>query len=509
MKKSICVVLFFCCISGFVYCQKYVPFPTENAEWNISFCSAPQDFQLAVDCNMLNYSLGGDTTINSLNYKKLFLNKSVIAGFIREENKKIYYTGSGFSNNGASYSPQMLEKIRACSPSFINSSGTEYLLYDFNVKTGDNVFWGIESNHVDKIDSVLIGKSYRKRYTFRNGDVIIEGIGSVVKGLLSSVSPVPMCSDYITSWNHICFSQNGQTVYKNPDYVDCNSTEKWSDKKYFESGDRWTEFIITSNIMPTYSFVSGKKQYYLGTDTLVNGIHYYNIIENTPNNLQHPTNHTGYLREGNGKVFVNFTNDITNESLLYDFTLNVGDTIHSNDPSGQLPNNRIIYKIDTVQLMTGEKRKMFHSNYFSYIEGIGSTNGLFWPPSSICTCLPYYYTILACFKSGTDDLYTDKYWCSDGNCCGVLTDINEPKADMIRSSLQPNPASDFVKIEFSNTNDPCTSVEIMDFQGRKINSLPVTGTNGITIDVSHYHKGIYFILVRYAAGTETHKLIKL
>jgi len=511
MKKSICFLFFMLNLSGFVSGQKYVPFPTENAEWNIGFCSAPQDFQLAVECNMLNYSLAGDTIINNLNYKKVSLNKSLTVGFIREENKKIYYIGSGFTNSGISYSPQMLEKIRACSPSFIKSYDMEYLLYDFNVKSGDDVTWGMESDHVVKIDSVLIGNSYRKRYTLRNyGDVIIEGIGSVLKGLLSSVSPVPMCSDYISSWNHICFSQNGQTVYKNPDYVDCNSTEKWSDKKYFETGDRWTEYIITSYMFPTsYTFVSDKRQYYLGTDTLVNGIHYYNIIEYTPNNLQHPTNHYGIMREENGKVYVNLNNNNTGEFLLYDFTLNVGDTIHSNAPSGPLSNSPVISKIDTIQLMTGEKRKMFHCNEFTYIEGIGCLNGLFGPLSDMCTCDPDIESVLTCFKSGTDEIYTDKYWCADGNCCGVLTDIIEPKADIIRSSLHPNPANDFVKIELSNTNDQCTSVEIMDFQGRKISTLPVSETNGMTIDISKYHAGIYFILVRFANGFETHKLIKL
>lgn len=516
MKKSISFMFFILCISGFVYSQKYVPFPTENAEWNIGLCSAPQDFQLAVECNLLNYSLAGDTIINDLRYKKLCMDKSLLVGFIREENKKIYYIGSGFTNFGASYSPQMLEKIRACSPSFIKSSGIEYLLYDFNVKTGDDILWGLESNHVDKIDSVLIGNSYRKRYTLRNnGDVIIEGIGSVVKGLLSSVSPVPMCSDYISWWNHICFSQNGQTVYKNPDYVDCNSTQKWSDKKYFETGDCWTEYTICNYLtQPAYIFISGKRQYFLGTDTLINGIQYYNIMENTPNDLQHPTNHTGVMREGNGKVYVNLNN--TGEFLLYDFTLNVGDTIHSNAPSGPLSNSPVIYQIDTIQLMTGEKRKLFYSNGFNYIEGIGSLNGLFGPLSYTCTCIPAYDTSLVCFKSGETEIYTDKNWCADGNCCEVLTSINdpktginEPKADKVRSSLYPNPANDLVKIEFSNPNDSCTSVEIMDFQGREISFLPVSETNGMTIDVSNYHAGIYFILVRYANGCETHKLIKL
>jgi hypothetical protein len=403
----------------------------------------------------------------------------------------------------------MLEKIRTCSPAFIRNDNFEYLLYDFNVKSGDDVSWGMESNHVDKIDSVLIGNSYRKRYTLKNnGDVIIEGIGSVVKGLLSSVSPIQVCSNSNYWWNHICFSQNGQTVYKNPDYVDCNSTGKWSDKKYLETGDRWTEYTICDYLtQPDYIFISGKRQYFLGADTLINGMHYYNIIENTPNDLQHPTNHTGVMREGNGKVYVNLNN--TGEFLLYDFTLNVGDTIHSNAPSGPLSNSPVIYHIDTIQLMTGEKRKMFHCNEFNYIEGIGSLDGLFGPLSYICTCIPAYFTNLVCFTSGEDEIYTDKYWCADGNCCGVLTGITDPKADKARSSLYPNPATDRVKIDFSNTNDPCTSVEIMDFQGRKISSLPVSETVGLTIDVSNYHAGIYFILVRFANGFETHKLIKL
>ncbi|MDD4971791.1 MAG: T9SS type A sorting domain-containing protein [Paludibacter sp.] len=508
MKKSTGILFFILFVSGFAWSQKYVPFPTENAEWNISYCTAPLGFQDAESCEIKNYSLGSDSIINNLKYKKLLLNHSGIIGFLREENKKIYYIGSGFTNYGASYSPQMLEKIKTCSPSFTKSNENEYLLYDFNAKEGDDIAWGQEYNHIDKIDSVLIGNSYRKRFTFRNNsDVIIEGIGSVVKGLLSYVSPIADCSDYMTWWNSICFSQNGQTMYQNPAYVNCNSTEKWTEKKFYAQGDRWTEYIILNSCWDSYTRVDDKIQYNLEKDTLLGAKVYHKMTKYTPNNLQQLITYVGGMREENGKVYIKYDNN--DEFLLYDFTVKAGDTIHSTAPGGPLMQLTVVYKVDTVQLLNGEKRKLFHCNYFSYIEGIGSPEGFFAPLEYMCTCCPYYTTSLACFKTPWEELYKDTYWCADGNCCGVLVGIQEAKAEIVRSSIHPNPANDIVTLEFATGTERCTSVEIMDFQGRQINTLPVSGNNVMTIDVSNYHAGIYFILVRYAKGCESHKLIKL
>jgi hypothetical protein len=202
-----------------VNAQKYIPFPTENAEWNVFYASSFN--QIKIDTTLLQYSLQGDTTINGTLYHKLYKKigtdanlQYVFSGGLREQDKIIYFYGYGYSKSNLS-----------------SLSNQEYLLYDFNKKTGDSVMFDHERWYkIINIDSVKIGSDFRKRYEIvimhsNTSEFIIEGIGDVNQGLLGMITPIPTCECYL-EWHFVCFSQNGESVYKNPDYVDCNSLLK-------------------------------------------------------------------------------------------------------------------------------------------------------------------------------------------------------------------------------------------------------------------------------------------
>jgi hypothetical protein len=485
--KNILFLVLACSISSFG--QTYVPFPTQNTEWNSAFYATYENFPGVKDSCLLNYSLGGDTILDSIKYTRLILNHNNTVGFLREENKRIYYMGAGYTNTGASYSPGQLQKLKNCSPSFLKTTFQEYLLYDFNAKAGDNISWGYEGNIIDWIDSVKINGSYRKQYHMKwSNDIVIEGIGSVVKGLLNSVSPLPNCGGS-KWWEQICFSQNGQTLYLNPAYVSCNSTQKWSEKKYFAKGDSWTEYTTLTYIsQPPVSYITSKRQYFLGTDTLISGVLYHNIIENTPNDIQHPTNLVGFLREENGKVFVNLQN--SGEFLLYDFTLKVGDTIHSNLPDNSFSEPHFVTKIDTIQLSTGEKRKRFYSDNISYIEGIGSSAGLFGMHWNFCTCDPYYTSTLVCFKSEIAELYKDNSWlCLDGTCCDILMGTNFLTSIKSNVVISPNPVSDWLTVK-SDIEATDYTFELLDIHGKIILQKQLKAFQN-SLNISEFSNGLY------------------
>lgn len=236
MKKS--TLILFVSFSILSYSQKYVPFPTENAEWNVAYSTGP-NYPYGISTMLLQYSLHGDTIINDIGYKKICLNVGTLelpvyrpVGGLREMNKQIFYVGSGYINSVYWVNPQKMKWIKECSSAQLNNN--ELLLYDFNVKKGDTIQWGYYGDIIDKIDSVLIGQSYRKRYSFKNSNnLIIEGIGSVVKGLFDKTTPILACGGGSNmDSEHICFSQNDQTVYHNPAFVDCNSTQKWNKKSF-------------------------------------------------------------------------------------------------------------------------------------------------------------------------------------------------------------------------------------------------------------------------------------
>ena len=193
-------------------CQDYIPFPTENVNWNVYLLSTC-DWDSPPDTILLRYTIHGDTTINTVLYNKLCLEsgdtnnpKIQSIGGLREVDEKIYYIGRTITVK--------LDE--------------EYLLYDFAKQIGDTIkhdSYGVFYSVVLDIDSILIAGSYRKRYQvdnhwfYQNPDYIIEGIGSVQNGLLGHISDIPTCGYHY--WEHICFKENGVVKYLNPSFDDC------------------------------------------------------------------------------------------------------------------------------------------------------------------------------------------------------------------------------------------------------------------------------------------------
>lgn len=195
--------------------QNYVPFPIENANWNVFYVGTCQE--RAPDTLLLKYTINGDTTINELTYKKLCLEngdtinpQTKAIGGLREENRKIYYNGLTILSS---------------------TDDKEYLLYDFTKQIGDTILHnpqGWFKSVILDIDSVLIDGVYRKRYKvdnhwyYQNPDYIIEGIGSINNGLLGHISGIPTCGTHY--WEHICFKENGVVKNLNPVFVDCRAS---------------------------------------------------------------------------------------------------------------------------------------------------------------------------------------------------------------------------------------------------------------------------------------------
>ncbi len=191
--------------------QNYIPFPIENVNWNVYYRGTCQE--MPPDTILLRYTIRGDTTINDVLYKKLWLERGdtinpiiEAIGGIRENDKKIYYNGRTI---------------------YTSTEGEEYLLYDFTKQIGDTIkhnsqeFYSVILN----IDSIIIDGTYRKRYEvdnhwfYHNPDYIVEGIGSVKNGLLGHISDIPTCGTHY--WEHICFKENEVVKYLNPNFDNC------------------------------------------------------------------------------------------------------------------------------------------------------------------------------------------------------------------------------------------------------------------------------------------------
>lgn len=214
----------------------YHPFPDSNAVWKttcngLSFgcsscCSGICVYQQeSVD------SIGGDTIIGTFTYKKLFTD------FYKVD----YFTGpttcppgcfpnSTITYGSISYKGGIRQDTTARKVYFVfPSSSQDTLLYDFSLNVGDTLsqtaIINSENNYVLKIDSVLVGILYRKRFWLwtvgntppspgSNGYVaIIEGIGSEF-GLFSE-----LVEPFENSCSIACVKINSATVYPDTNIV--------------------------------------------------------------------------------------------------------------------------------------------------------------------------------------------------------------------------------------------------------------------------------------------------
>lgn len=183
--------------------QEYVPIIQDGNEWNTL---------LVITDNWPNYTYtnfvdwcSGDTIIEDVRYTKIMGTANGddprLFSLLREEEGKVWYRDLNHQ--------------------------TDILLYDFTANVGDTLF---ESYLVvDSISIEHIGGIDRKKYWFGleyefTGEPYaletwIEGIGSDL-GLLNSGSYY-YCGSYSRA---LCFHQNGELVWYNPEYGSCTVT---------------------------------------------------------------------------------------------------------------------------------------------------------------------------------------------------------------------------------------------------------------------------------------------
>ena len=183
--------------------QEYVPIIQEGNEWNTL---------LVITDNWPNYTYtnfvdwcSGDTIIEDVRYTKIMGTANGddprLVSLLREEEGKVWYRDLNHQ--------------------------TDILLYDFTANVGDTLF---ESYLVvDSISIEHLGGVDRKKYWFGLEydyagepyalETWIEGIGSDL-GLLNSGSYY-YCGSYSRA---LCFHQNGELVWYNPEYGSCTVT---------------------------------------------------------------------------------------------------------------------------------------------------------------------------------------------------------------------------------------------------------------------------------------------
>jgi hypothetical protein len=271
-----------------------------------------------------------------------------------------------------------------------------------------------------------------------------------------------------------------------------------------ESGAVWSEVYSSEETLEVYERFT-----MTGEDTLINNIQYhklyifYDKIFN-----KNKAKCVGGIREDEKKR-VYFKGDSIihrykpfwgtappmNEILLYDFSLQIGDTMKINISNLSTGSLRVT-NIDTVQI-GNNLRKVFKFDHTdaSWIEGIGNTRGLLFSSLSLSTGGEHGYLI--CFLQNETVLYHYGYY----DDCFPSTANNEFIKSEFDITVCPNPVNGN-SIHFVWGNNELKTLELFDFRGVLIGTLNVAGETMLEYPVGTMQPGIYFYKATCSKGAE-------
>lgn len=202
-------------------------------------------------------------------------------------------------------------------------------------------------------------------------------------------------------------------------------------------------------------------------DTIINSNTYFQLITHGAIdmgsffgcNFSLPT-YLGAIRNDTAHKKVYFVPPLQqNEELLYDFKMQVGDTVKGYLSS--FASNLIVYEKDSI-LVNGNYRnrlKVDSCYYVNFIEGIGSDYGLIQILPGCITDANYYY--LSCFKENNVIQYPGNV-----STCTLIDGIADVSENIDGINISPNPSHDDFKIVAHK--NALKALKVFDINGKLI-----------------------------------------
>jgi hypothetical protein len=222
--------------------------------------------------------------------------------------------------------------------------------------------------------------------------------------------------------------------------------------------------------------------------------------------LFHQPGYYGAIRSDhpNRKVYFYPANG-TEEELLYDFTLEVGDTVQGHLYSWWDSQDTVI-AIDSVLVGEEFRKRWFINQWYDIylIEGVGSTFGLIEPSPGEVIDAPGY--ALLCFRQDGEPQYPDP-----ATDCDLITSTPEDNLPQVEITVLPNPTTGKFKVQ----NEKCKvsvevkRIEVVGIDGRLLQTRnPEPETRNPELDISNLPAGFYFINIYFEDQSIVKKIIK-
>lgn len=472
--------------------ENYIPMLRPSNQWNT--ISRKLISGVMLDQKILR--LDADTLIKSFSYYRLIESKDSLktwntVGYVREDvpKRKVY----------------------------LFDGGQEYLLYDFDVQVGDRVDLYKYRGIVKKVDRILIDGVPRKRVYLDNGDSWVEGIGALYGSFLQDPYTVGDNMANLIA-RYTAFVQKEHFIYTPIDETNiwgiiekiepqpgCDPSDDtyWGDYNLMlrNTARQWNtiELIgrpgdISGEVLPMYRQVI----YRIPADTVIDGLRYRKLIASADSMAT--WQEVGCLREDTAGCRIYYWRD-GKESLLYDFSLEVGDVVHYAEGK-----ESVVEYVDSLVL--GEtgcfEDDILRCIHFKvgdqdemWIEGVGSNRGGLIPCYDDNPELPliryaaWVYGEKTCYVDKSFLSYSDDIWgaCRKPYLLSDRIDPSDPplgSETVVHDGFNWSVQGDRLLIE----SDQPRQVYVYTIHGRLAFSGDVVGLRGISLT-----KGLYVVCV--------------
>ena len=226
-------------------------------------------------------------------------------------------------------------------------------------------------------------------------------------------------------------------------------------------------------------------------DTMIDSNSYHKIYYKSGWTLAY----IGGLREQDKKIYY-ISNNCPHEIVLYDFNMNIGDSIIfpcQMCDTDSYPYYLKVVSIDSVLLSDMSYRKRINFDWGqnrSWIEGFGSQAGLLYPDLVCTTCMCYIE--LVCFRQNDTTLYSNE---NHVQCFDPYFSINHVGINNKNCNVFPNPVARNSLINFESESNLIKRIELYNILGNRIKIAQDLSSDKVQLENDNLLSGIYFYKV--------------
>lgn len=279
---------------------------------------------------------------------------------------------------------------------------------------------------------------------------------------------------------------------------------------YFENNPKWK---VQSQCAIPYPCIETKTyMHYIQGDTVLDGIEYMKLNTFGEASLLYMDNGQigncfgseifygpSYLiRSENRRMYMRESYSVDEEILLYDFNLEVGDTL-PDTYTNSFGEHIIVTGIDSIEVNDGffQRFELLNGNAGFLIEGIGSPTGLFSPMGVVFEC---GYGLI-CY-SQNDIAYYDS---NTGLGCELTVSVTDNNAKP-NITISPHPLTEKSTLKLDGIKGPVT-LTIHDLTGKVVHQNNYT-SQSIILEREGLQPGLYLLSVNQnGRSVSTTKLI--